>query len=733
MDAARLKAAGFSDQEIRLHQAGFSDAEIQAHTSAAPPPPTDTVGSNLARVLDVPHDIMAAGRTFKGVWDSVGEAGAHPLQTWHHLTTDLPDQAIDIAKGGLQRLREMSPDDQGTAPKMDTKAYDKFAGENYDKYGTPLNAARTIGENPTNAILAAAQVGIPALRAVGAFDAAGGAAAAAGRRVARIPAVAKAREFASAGRTSEAAAAAMDADTGARVASSRDVTQSDADAALARATKTAESVARGRVQAKALNARSVEAAASATSPELDVGAAAHRSDIGDPVRAAADARQTALDEGMKAADAKYRAAMDKVVADRSAAGVGVSDSNIAKAMIRQSRKLVEPDVALRPEVGNVLADSAGGKLHRELLDTLAPSDMPLSAAEAVRATKAGYEVKTAKDGSLFRTVKPSFKDVDDLRRKVGKIAQGDMVGYEAINRGEASAMYANLTKVLDKYTQGASAPVQANWRMGKAALAPYEKVRAGQNIVGTQAGTDVASVPASGIVGRMMAGGRDTLKQTAAVAGDAPVATALRSHVQNELAGKNATQLEAAIAPGTQLGEAINTDSALQAAVRDHIARTRAAEQAGAQSVDLARRAKLTTDRSDFLDKAATALQDRGMKATVKARGYQQELSELNVMTDPKDVGPKYLEVLKRAHSEGNISNEQLEQGMALAKRAETSFKQKATRDAWMRNALFTVGAVPAGAALGLSAPVAITAGIGLGLGSHVARKGLRAIVTRPR
>lgn len=686
---------------------GATDDQVRAEVMRQHP---DATGSKPATALSTAGRAlynlpMDAAETAKGVMQQFGPEGLpahvlmHPVQSWHDATVTLPDKIASVLGGAAQHVRDMSPaDQQGTAPRMDTTAFDAAK----QQYGTKQAIYKAIGDHPLGPAMAVASLAVPALRGVGAADAVSDVAAPAInglKGLTQDKVITPLNRIATAERTGTAASDTMRADATARLTSAQTQASADAAAAADRASRASALAQQAKAQGRTLNTRSSAATAQATPPEPDIGTPAHLSDIGDSIRAPAMAQQDAINTDMRAADDKYRTAMQQVADDRAAAGVGVSDSPLAKAMIRQSKAIVSPDPVARPSVGSVPADSAGGKLHKMALDVLQPQPVALTDTQAAQATKAGIDVQTGADGSKYRVIKPDLKSVDDFRRYVGKVLNGQVEGYEAINRGEAQAMYGNLSKVIDKYVQGASKPVQQNWAAGKKALSPFENVRAGQAVVGTQAGTDIPSVPAANIPGRIAAGGRDTLKQAAAVSGDAPVAAAMRSQVQNAFSGVgDADKLNAMVKPGSKLGELVNTDSDLTAAVRDHIAQVQAANQQGQNATSLAQRSSSSMDRSAVLDKAATALQSTSEQATLKARSYQQELSSLSSAA-PKQVGAKYLDVLKRAHADGTITTDQLNSGLSLASTAEKAFATKATRDAWVRQALTTAGVTGLGMA----------------------------------
>lgn len=709
------------DQQRAIAMAN-ARARAAADTSAPTnPPKQESFASSAGRALwNLPMD---TADTLKNAMTQFGPDGVaahvimHPVQSWHDATVTLPDKAAAILGGAVQHVREMSPaDQQGTAPKMDTADFDSKLAAAQQKFGTLHRAASTIADHPAGTALAAASVIDPALRVAG-VD--GGLPAVAAKTIGMVrdatppaPAgitnlaasadrrvVQPAKRIVTAQRTAETAADTMRTATADSLLASQTQAQAAATTAADLSDRVSAIADTAKARSKALSDRSSTAAAQSAPPAPNVGDAAYLSDIGDSLRTPALANEDAINSGMRAADDKLRGAMQQVSTEQETKGIGVSDVPLAKAMIRQSRAVVSPDAVKRPAVGMVPADSAGAKLHQDFLNVMQPQQVPLSDAEAIKAFKAGVDVQTGADGQKFRTVKPSLENVEDFRRKVGQILNGDIEGYPAINKVQAQGMYGNLSKVIDKYVKGASAPVQANWRMGKQALAPFENARMGKTLVGTQAGTaGIASVPAASIPGRIVAGGRDTLKQAASVAGDAPVTAALRSQVQNILStAKSGDAAEAMVHPGTILGDAVNTDNDLSAAVRDHIAKVRQAEMQGKAATDLTRRSATASSRGQMLDKAANALQTGAANAVAKARGYEQEISSLAV-TEPRHVGAKYVNVLQRAHAEGSISTEQLNSGLQLAQKAEKAFALKETRDAWVRQALVTAGVSALGA-----------------------------------
>jgi hypothetical protein len=327
-----------------------------------------------------------------------------------------------------------------------------------------------------------------------------------------------------------------------------------------------------------------------------------------------------------------------------------------------------------------------------LLKTLEPQDIGLTEDQAAIARKQGIEVKTDSDGP-YRTIKPDFKAVDDFRRYLGKVLDGSVEGYEAINKTEAQGMYNGLSKVLDKYTQGASTKVQRAYREAKAGLAPYENMRAGQAVVGTQPGTPgVFNTPASSIPGKILAGGRDTAQQVASVAGQAPVTGLIRSQVQNALMGAKTSDAAAALVrPGSPLGDLVSGDPQLTADVNTHIQNMRSAEQSAQNAAALGKRVGTVDTRTQQLADRSGELQGTAAKATTTARGYQQQLQALKTAS-PKEISDAYEAMLNRQHTAGDIDDLGLAKGRALMNSTNQAFKVQLMRNRLIAGAAGALG-----------------------------------------
>lgn len=713
---------GASDAQVRAEvmrqhpDAGGSAKPAPAPLKANPP----SIMSELGRAAwNAPRD---AAEVTKGFMQQFGPEGLpahvvmHPVQSAVDAGSFV-HHAADVLQGGLERGRQAMPVTPltGNAPHRDTTAFDNFAGSVKDQYGSVHGALKTFADHPAGTILSAAALLDPALRAAnvegGVLGATGRAAQAAGGAVkrtatgtaAKVSGAAetvadKVQPYTTAKRRSAAVSGQMrDEATGVLKATQADASNvaAGADDAALKAQLRADRLAARRT---ALEEQRAKAASQSARPELRVAEPRHKTQMGESLRAPAVAKEEELNASMRAADAQYRAAMDDIAKDREAAGVGVSDTETAKALVKQSREATTLDPLKNGPIGSVPTKEVAS-LHQKLIDTLTPENVKLTKEQAWQARNEGKKVQYSKEHGYSMQVKPDLKKVDEFRRLLADIRDGRAgEGYSAIHQREAARMYGDVSKVISEYTEGANEAVQANWRAGKEALEPFERVRAGKNIVGTQAGTDVATVPAANIPGRVLAGGRDTIQQTAEVSGRIPVRDMLRSHVQNELSGlKTSEQVRNAIRHGSTLGESLTTDPDLLRAVQTHAAKLQLAEEAEARAARIEGITKRLDARTERLNASATSSRAAAAKATAAARRAEADLSKLT-FSPPDQVGPQYVHILEQAHAEGRLSSASLDRGRQLANYAEKAFKQKATRDAWLKRALKGMGLGATGA-----------------------------------
>lgn len=151
---------GASEEDVR--------AEIMRRdpTAGDAPKPKSVMGFIGNAVMDG-AGIVKSGMQQLGPEGLPAQAIMHPIKS-AEAVGDFANNAAHVLTGGMQRLREVSPEAQrGSAPKMDTAAYDKFASGVYDKFGTWGNTGNTIYDKPATAALTIASILNPTLAASG--------------------------------------------------------------------------------------------------------------------------------------------------------------------------------------------------------------------------------------------------------------------------------------------------------------------------------------------------------------------------------------------------------------------------------------------------------------------------------------------------------------------------------------------------------------------------------------
>lgn len=602
-----------------------------------------------------------------------------------------------IATGGIQRVRELSPGGQrGSAPAMDTKAFDAVKAGVIRKYGTPRRAASTFADDPAPAVAAL----IPWDRAIAGAGALAKTAKATGSdalaaRAARkaLPEALKAEAATTAGNVRTAALADVAADTAKLPAVERRVARRAAYEERVRTLKS-------------------QAEAAATPPAPSGGIAREPSVVGGEIRKAATGKEAAINTRMREADAKVRTAMDTHNAEQAAAGKGALDTPEGQTLLARSREIVNPDPVTRPTVGRRRMSDTGLALHKRVLETLEPQTTLLTAEQAAQRRALGLEV-LEKDGQAYTVSKPDFDTLDDLGRYLGQVRNGEIEAFKGINVREAADLQEMVRTAQDAYVKGMPSELRRNWRQGKQELAKYEKIKTGQKITGLQPGTEEFARPAANLVPDIIAGGRDTVRQAIDAAGPEPVWNGIANHVQPILENtKTSAALNAKFGPGTKLGEVVGMNDDLSAAVKTYMDRVKASEVAGESAKALEARLTRSQARSASLDKMAEQLNQNVAKNQRVANTVDARLAELSA-AKADDILPQYSKMMREARVEGRITQEAYDAALERAARAEADFKR--TRDfKQFRNTLLEVGggalagtiiAGPVGGIAGASAP----------------------------
>ena len=733
--------------------AGASQEAVQAEvlrqypnagTAAPAAPEPKSVGGLVSNLVG---DV---GSTISGTVNAV----AHPVETAKGLLRAGFD-AGKIVKGAVHTYT----DDPSVGPTADKSAYTDFANSNYEKYGTVANALNTVYKHPLAPALTVAQLADPALRVLGVTDAAaagakavGGVAAKAAAPLVDAAAGTKTGQLVQRYATAPARAEALGSTVRGTIADQYGAGQTAAlDASQqADATVAAKSAAEGRLQARraqivaaqdALKTQRAAAEAASVPRPLAVADPQHLDTLGGGLRTPAVAGAEDITTGMKARDTQLRAGLQEEVQGQAADNVGVSDLPEAQALVERSKALVNPEPGTAPGVGGTLADSAGGKVHKEVIAALTPETVPLTAEQAAAAKANGIQgINQLPDGTFTQTIKPGYDKIDALRRHLFQVARGKVADYGALEGQEARSLYSQLGDVLNKYSDGTHGEVQANYAAGKQALVPFDKSKVGQAITATQKGAPNFAVPTSKLPALVMGGGADTLNAAEAVAGKPAVSAARRAYVQNELSAipNTSEALTNAVRPGSKLGNLLETDPALKSDVYDHIAHQLEAERHGQRAVELGQQSDMYDKHIQTIDKVASTLNEKTIPdlqkasetAAATARDYETKIANITdpAVTPADQVGDKYLSLLDDLRQQNKISPAQYAEGRSLAGQANAAFKDAATRAAWQRHALQVFGG--GGTVLGLHAagvPLALGAGlVGLGSVGYVGKKALQ-------
>jgi hypothetical protein len=274
--------------------------------------------------------------------------------------------------------------------------------------------------------------------------------------------------------------------------------------------------------------------------------------------------------------------------------------------------------------------------------------------------------------------------------------------------------------VQDAYVGGLSKTVQDSYKAYKDRLSAWDATKVGQDLIGVQKGGGAAKVPSSKVLGNIVAGGRDTIQQAKALAGEAPVKEAVRSYVQHKVMGLDAAGIQKLI-KDPKFSEVLTTDPDLARGVTMHLNSVQRAEQAGTTATRLGEQAEASRARTAAYEKQADALMGGAKSAADRAKVRQRAIADLETLP-PEKVGAEYERMLNEAHQRGDINLQQYKDGQKLAATAERDFKVKATRDAAIKGMLTTVGA---GGAYAMAGPAGLAAAGAAGAG------GMLALATR--
>ena len=435
------------------------------------------------------------------------------------------------------------------------------------------------------------------------------------------------------------------------------------------------------------------AQALADSPKpIGIGDVTHLSEQGAPAQAAAQAGSQAADAARQAAYQQYTDAIDGVVKANEADGKYINDVPAAKSLMSEAGDQLSPNpgsaptTAPRPTTGQ-------SKAYQMVQDALQNNRVQLTPAQAQEAQGLGYPVQTTPGPmsggapgvpTYSRTFKTPLEAIQNLRRWFGDAAYGkaDVSGFDGVNASTFRDLNAKLGEIEDQYTAGLSGEQRAAYKAALDKMTPFQ-TGVGKRLTATAPGTDISTMPSANVPQAVIGGGADTFAQFKAItdpkvaqtfANDA-VETALHDPITGGPKGYDAAVK--AVAPGTKLGDMINSVPSLKVQVQQHLNQLLDAKNAGVQATEFGQK----------FDTASAA-----KNAASQARlGWQSQVVQLRNLPDSQ-VLPAAESMFNRLATEGKISPTQQQQYIQQVRDAANTVGVKAARDAALKRIAGAVG-----------------------------------------
>jgi hypothetical protein len=697
MDPAKLKAAGFSDQEIRLAQAGFSDAEIQAakaKPNAPAPRPTRTFGGAL---------MEGAGNIIPQAKGWLGSRDLNPANIPQHLKglAEIPGALVDVAGGVAQQVRELSPPEyRGTAPAMNKTSAQATGKALADRYGGKQQIYNTIATDPWGSALEVGSIAAPALAVTRsaqlgnalkiapilktAAEVSG--AKAVGNAAKRVGAVVTSGSTAK--RTAQALREPLLTKANQQQASLIDEANTTG-ANAANQTKAAALAEQLRAEAEAAAIQARQRAA--FDEPAQIGTSSERSQMGEPVQNAAKAAEEKLIADRKAADTVHRQAMEELVTELQAAGKSVADTPTAKKMLAESKaRLAKPDVTTSPDISSPAMPELA-KIDELIAQTLRSRTVQLSEKEAKAARANGFTVNESVGPEgvpvYTRTFRTDFEALDNLGRRFGQAYGKDMEGFTALSANARREAQQTIQRIKEEFTDNASAEVQRNWREASRNLEKYE-VGMGNRLTGTQGDTDIPNLTPNKVPGAVISGGREGYQRALNLTNNpATVRKMAEDSVENALTDPTTGRSVGYDVAARRLNKTDLSDmlthpdlSDLNDKVKQHLMRLQDAKMAGveADALDVSARTQATAAKTASSD--ADRLRSEASQLEAKARDYEQEVRDLKKVSD-RNLVQHAAGLAKKLRLEGRISAKEADEFDALIKDATTAADHKKVRD----------------------------------------------------
>jgi len=199
-------------------------------------------------------------------------------------------------------------------------------------------------------------------------------------------------------------------------------------------------------------------------------------------------------------DAILRPKFEQIVAEKEAAGKSLSDLRETKALLKESKDALNPNVTTS-NVATSLPSEPEAKLHQMVVNALERRRVYLTPKEAKIADANGFPVKIDKaTGNAYREFKTSAESLENLNRRLGDAAFGQIAeGFDGVPTALAKNYYYKTQPIIDKFSKGASAATRENWRTALEQLKPYQNTPIGKAIAGELPETAVKQLnPATG-------------------------------------------------------------------------------------------------------------------------------------------------------------------------------------------------------------------------------------------
>lgn len=473
-----------------------------------------------------------------------------------------------------------------------------------------------------------------------------------------------------------------------------------------------EGAGANRTAAAGFDRKATKAKSKAVVPEPKIGEFKTLSERGAPVKEAGVAERSKIYENQVAQDKVLRDAADLVVADNEAAGRFITDVPSAKELMGEVSGRLSPDPVKSPTATS-LPSPEEAKVLNAVQTAMRDRRVVLSDEEARAAIDAGIELQKVGD-QYVRTFKTSFEALDNLRRRLGDSFRSQPEGFEGIPTHLARDMYGKVSRVLDDYVGSARAEVQANWKNGLQALEPFDNTRTGKALTATQGETGVAAVSPAEVPGRLIAQGREGIKQLRAMVGDAAAKKFLQDEVQTALTKADGTPMtydEAvkAVGPKSKLGDALTDDPEVNAAVQQHLQRLNDAKIAGVRAEGFAGFGQARVKKAEALEREAATtdteaarLTKEAEKAKSEADSWSARLIELD-RADPTEAIGSAKTIMREMRQSGRIDDAQYEKALSEIEKAAAAVAKGERRKNLITGALRTAGISAGAAALGAS------------------------------